>query len=238
MKSMCQEARRNSPSVAERSPTSSCTRTTSRIASSSIPRSSSSSMRPALWSSRACSSRGGRSRLPTWSARKGGRVRAAMGRSSLSLGVRPLSTRGERSRRGSERTESCRLAQDVGLVRRLPREVVVLAAEVAVGGGLLVDRPVQPQVLAERARAQVEVLVDQRLDPARGRPSRSRTSRPSPTPGARRRSRTRPGPRRGRPGPRRRRSSPRGAPRTPRCGRPSTGPCPRTRRRRDGAMPP
>ena len=36
MKSMCHDARRNSPSVAERSPTSSCLRTTSRIASSSI----------------------------------------------------------------------------------------------------------------------------------------------------------------------------------------------------------
>ena len=54
-----------------------------------------------------------------------------------------------------------RLAQRVGLVRPLPREVVVLAAEVAVGGGLLVDRPVQLEVLAEGARAQVEVLVDE-----------------------------------------------------------------------------
>ena len=32
MKSMCQEVRRNSPSVADCSPTSSCIRTTSRIA--------------------------------------------------------------------------------------------------------------------------------------------------------------------------------------------------------------
>ena len=38
---------------------------------------------------------------------------------------------------------------------------MVVAAEVAVGRGLLVDRPVQVEVLAERARAQVEVLVDQ-----------------------------------------------------------------------------
>ena len=37
----------------------------------------------------------------------------------------------------------------------------VLAAEVAVGGGLLEDRPVQVEVPAERRRAQVEVLVDQ-----------------------------------------------------------------------------
>ncbi len=40
MKSMCHEARRNSPSVADRRPTASCIRTASRIASSSSPRSS------------------------------------------------------------------------------------------------------------------------------------------------------------------------------------------------------
>src|SRR4051794_32980317 len=44
------------------------------------------------------------------------------------------------------------LAQRVGLVGLLPGEVVVLAAEVAVGRRLLVDRPVQVEVLAERAR--------------------------------------------------------------------------------------
>ena len=38
---------------------------------------------------------------------------------------------------------------------------MIVAAEVAVGGGLLVDRPVQVQLLAEGARAQVEVLVDE-----------------------------------------------------------------------------
>src|ERR671930_583481 len=39
MKSMCHEARRNSPSVADCRPTSSCVRTISRIASSSTARS-------------------------------------------------------------------------------------------------------------------------------------------------------------------------------------------------------
>ena len=72
MKSMCQDARRNSPSVADWSPTSSCMRTTSRIESSSIDFSSSAEMRSAAKSSRALSRRSGRSRLPTWSARKGG----------------------------------------------------------------------------------------------------------------------------------------------------------------------
>src|SRR5919201_5022539 len=56
------------------------------------------------------------------------------------------------------------LAQRLGLVGALPREVVVLAPEVAVGRGLLVDRAVQLEVVAERPRAQVEVLVDERLD--------------------------------------------------------------------------
>src|SRR5215211_1196438 len=76
MKSMCQDARRNSPSVADWRPTSSCLRTTSRIASFSISRSSVASIRPSAWSSRAFRSCGGRSRLPTWSARNGGFVRA------------------------------------------------------------------------------------------------------------------------------------------------------------------
>src|SRR3954447_22322630 len=54
--------------------------------------------------------------------------------------------------------EPGRRAERLGLVRPLPREVVVLAAEVAVGGGLLVDGPVQLEVVPERAGAQVEVL--------------------------------------------------------------------------------
>src|SRR3954453_14320597 len=72
MKSMCQEARRNSPSVAVRSPMSPCMRTTSAIASSSIPRSSAESISPAAYRARASSRFAGRSRLPAWSARNGG----------------------------------------------------------------------------------------------------------------------------------------------------------------------
>src|SRR5919198_858755 len=62
------------------------------------------------------------------------------------------------------RAEARGLAQRLGLVGALPREVVVLAAEVAVGGGLLVDRAVKLEVLPERTRAQVEVPLDQGLD--------------------------------------------------------------------------
>ena len=53
MKSMCHDARRNSPSVADCRPISSCLRTISRIASSSTARSASASMRPFAKSSRA-----------------------------------------------------------------------------------------------------------------------------------------------------------------------------------------
>src|SRR3954463_3740753 len=76
MKSMCQVARRNSPSVTDRNPTSSCMRTASSIAASSAALRPSSSSLPAACASRASCSSGGRSRLPTWSARNGGLVRS------------------------------------------------------------------------------------------------------------------------------------------------------------------
>src|SRR4051794_1235816 len=80
MKSMCHDARRNSPSVADWRPTSSCIRTSSAMASSSTARNSSGPRRPAANSSRASSSFRGRRRLPTWSARNGGCTRLAIGR--------------------------------------------------------------------------------------------------------------------------------------------------------------
>src|SRR5215216_6316739 len=75
---MCQELRRNSPSVADWRPTSSCMATTSAMASSSTARNWSAEMRPAACCSRATRSRGGRRRLPTWSARYGGVVRSTV----------------------------------------------------------------------------------------------------------------------------------------------------------------
>src|SRR5919197_6550147 len=64
---------------------------------------------------------------------------------------------GDGLRRGRERLRSAervrveprRLPQRPRLVGLLPGEVVVLAPEVAVGGGLLVDRPVQVEVAPE-----------------------------------------------------------------------------------------
>src|SRR6185437_12538503 len=95
---MCQEPRRNSPSVTPWSPISSSIRTTSLIASSSAWRSSAAESRPALAASRASSSDFGRSRLPTWSARKGGFVRRAMACSSV-IYVRSRAVSGARGGR-------------------------------------------------------------------------------------------------------------------------------------------
>ena len=84
-----------------------------------------------------------------------------------------------RPRRGRQLgADAGRLAQRVGPVGALPGEVRVLAAEVAVGGGLLVDRPVQVELLAERAGAEVEVLVRRARRSGPWRSSRCRTSRP------------------------------------------------------------
>src|SRR3954470_12000491 len=136
MKSMCQEARRNSPSVADLRPTCSCLATTSRIASSSIPRSSSASIAPVLKSSRAFRSCGGRSRLPTWSARYGGLVRDAMG-SLLAQGVRGHLYPGARASDGGDR-------QQVG-----DHDVLVAEAEV-VGVRQLLDALDLPLALREQ----------------------------------------------------------------------------------------
>src|SRR6266705_1459385 len=73
-KSVCQKARRNSPSVTARSPAASCIFTASRIERSSIWRSCAALIVPFAALSRASTSSFGRSRLPTWSARNGGFV--------------------------------------------------------------------------------------------------------------------------------------------------------------------
>src|SRR6266508_1638718 len=57
-----------------------------------------------------------------------------------------------------------RLAQLVRAVGPLPGEVVVLAAEVAVGRGLLEDRAVEVEVAPEGGGPEVEVLLDQLAD--------------------------------------------------------------------------
>ena len=124
-------------------------------------------------------------------------------------------------------------------VGALPGEAVldavgVGAAEVAVGRGRLVDRAQQVEVVDDRGRAQVEDLGDRALDLVDGHASRCRTSRRTGRPAGPCRWRRRPAPRSGGRGPAattflatqrmRRRPS----------GRPCSGPCRRTRRRRGG----
>src|SRR5579862_3329592 len=57
------------------------------------------------------------------------------------------------------------LAQGLGLVGRLPREVGILAAEVAVGRRLPVNRTTQVQRLHDALRGQLEVRAHQFGDP-------------------------------------------------------------------------
>src|SRR5579862_2003459 len=59
-------------------------------------------------------------------------------------------------------------AQRVRLVGALPREVAILAPEVAVRRRLRVDRPPQVEIAQDRRRTQVEVLADERLDARHG----------------------------------------------------------------------
>src|SRR5207247_2421091 len=139
MKSMCHQSRRNSPSVTDWMPTDSCSFTTSRMSLSWISLSFASDSSPLRFFARPSCRSWGRSRLPTWSARNGGFM------------VPP--------------TEWLRrLFQRERLVGGFPREVAVLAAEVAVRGGLLVNGTQEIQHLDDAARPQIEVLRDQRRE--------------------------------------------------------------------------
>ena len=84
---------------------------------------------------------------------------------------------GPARRRRRARVEAGGRAQRVRLVRALPGEVVVVAAEVAVRGRLRVDRAAQVEVAQDRRRTQVEVLAHELLDPlaASGRTARCRS---------------------------------------------------------------
>src|ERR1700710_1260324 len=91
---------------------------------------------------------------------------------STALGSLPL-RRPDRPRKGryarysrAPRLGGCGLPaggglQGLGAVGALPGELGLLAAEVAVGGGLLEDRAVEVEVLAEGAGAHVELGLDQ-----------------------------------------------------------------------------
>src|SRR5256884_8588639 len=136
MKSMCHQSRRNSPSVTACRPTSSCSLTASLMHSSSTARSAARSISPSLCLARAAWSACGRSRLPTWSARNGGFMKGLLRR----------------------------LFQREHLVGGFPGELGLFATEVAIGGGLLVDRAQQVEHLDDALRPQIEVLDDQRRE--------------------------------------------------------------------------
>src|SRR3954465_13819013 len=134
MKSMCQKSRRNSPSVTAGMPTDSCSATTSRMQRSCTAFRASCVISPFFALARASWSSCGRSRLPTWSARNGGFMAALLSGGLLR-----------------------RLFECECFVGRFPREFRLLAAEVAVGGGLLVDRAQQVEHLDDALGPQVEV---------------------------------------------------------------------------------
>src|SRR2546429_1489470 len=148
MKSMCHQSRRNSPSVIACRPRLSCILTTSRMSRSWIAFSSAPESSPRRFLARASCRSWGRSRLPTWSARNGG----FMDTSGWLGGELPCG--------GLLR----RLFKRERLVGCFPGELGLFAAEVAVGGGLLVDRAQQIEHLDDALRSQVEVLGDQRRE--------------------------------------------------------------------------
>src|SRR3989449_128803 len=83
MKSRCQKSRRYSPSVTARRPRDSCFATAARMHRSSTSLSCAAVRAPAFAFARASRSSGGRSRLPTWSARNGGFVTMATSQSKI-----------------------------------------------------------------------------------------------------------------------------------------------------------
>ena len=116
-------------------------------------------------------------------------------------------------------------AQLVDAVEPLPRQVEVLAAEVAIGRGLAIDRATKVERVDDRARPEVERAADELREVVIGERARCPTSGRSRRADARRRWRRPAGARSGGRGRRRRGSSRRSAPCTRPIGRPSSGPC-------------
>src|ERR1035437_4548049 len=147
MKSMCQDWRRISPSVTACSPTACCIATFERIASSSTSRSRCAVIVPARKLSRAAFTSGGRSRLPTWSARNGGLIRGLKG---CLLCVVDCSPRRSAPDRAGNRDDQLELGTLAGLADRVDlhhRGKRALGAqrqplELDMGSGLL-DAPLE-----------------------------------------------------------------------------------------------
>src|SRR5262249_6789147 len=58
-----------------------------------------------------------------------------------------------------------RRPQRRGLIGPLPREIVILTPEMTIRSSLLINRAMQPQILAKRPRPQIEMLADQLKNP-------------------------------------------------------------------------
>src|SRR6266446_922017 len=187
-KSTCQKARRNSPSVTACRPAASCIRTASRMQRSSM------FLSCGDLSARAFFSAAGRRRLPTWSARKGGRMaRAYSGNLPNGPGTKetvkcspktrrqPYETPDRRYGRGSDPAEcGCRarvvhhrpVPQLSPFRRAAPRHVAA-------------PRPVRQNERQDNARHRCEDR--KRGSPDRGGLIQLRRQRPRPAPaGARR----------------------------------------------------
>src|SRR5262245_6798944 len=139
-KSMCHQSRRNSPSVIDRRPRSSCSFTASRMLRSSVCLSFSKGISFLRTCSRiSCSSRG-RSRLPTWSARKGAFIAPILGLGALAPAA--VGVRLARSLRvGHRADDGADFHLPVPLDRRLARAAVLLAPHQGdVGTGLGIFR--------------------------------------------------------------------------------------------------
>ena len=87
-----------------------------------------------------------------------------------------LAAAGQAARLRARRRASA--ARRFGLIGTFPGEFRLLAAEVAVGGGLLVDRPREVEHLAQAVRRQIEIAAYQRRSVPRATARWCRTSRP------------------------------------------------------------
>src|SRR6267378_4072620 len=117
MKSRCQKSRRYSPSVTTRRPSASCFATAARMYRPSTSLSSAAVRAPAFALLRASRSSGGRSRLPTWSARNGGVVTISV-EDHAAVDVEGLAGDIARAGRGEEDGEGGDVLRIVGTPER------------------------------------------------------------------------------------------------------------------------
>src|SRR5688500_17916908 len=172
MKSMCHQSRRNSPSVTEGRPRSSCSFTTSRMWRSSASFNFSREISFFRTCSRSSCNAAGRSRLPTWSARKGpGMLRSHFGAPALGVGGARLLGVGRRDDAGADL--DLLVAFHRGLLRAAaflaPQQLHFVAElDVRVDDGEREHRALVVAVAAEHVEADGLALVGQAVVRGRG----------------------------------------------------------------------